>query len=847
MSLDSQACPRFIVDPREGTVVGPGGRVRLAPKVMEVLVALAEHPGRVVSREELLDTVWPGLVVTEHTLSRCIYQLRHELGKIGRESGQAEYDPIETLSKRGYRLLATIETVSAEDGQTPRGIYSELRRRRVLRAAALYAIAAWGITAAVTLLIEKSALVPPWLATPIAIVFVAGFPVLMVLAWVFELGPRGLQRTAPTTDKRLSTLGVAAGLLLLATAALAYLLYPKSTDTRAGFGRATASIAVLPFDNRSPDPENAYFADGIHDDLLMLLSRVGDLKVISRTSVERFRDSDQSIPQIGRMLDVGHVLEGAVQRVDDRVRINVQLIDAGADDHVWAEMYDRQLTVGDIFAIQSEIAGTIAEALQATLSLEEQERLRTAPTDNFSAYEKYLLGKQGMAHRTSASVAEAADFFRQAIALDPDFALAYVGLADSYALQVVYSGAPKDEMNMKAEATIGKALAIDNQLGEANASLGWLRQQKNDFEGAEAAYQRALQLNPSYTTTYHWYGNLLRRVGRSEEALAQHIRGVELDPVSAGMNLHVGNDLESLGRFDEALDQYRKTIEIEPSFSVAYATIADVYWFVYGELYQAVHWYRRGIALDPENPVTPAWFGRLYLDLQDEGKAEYWINRAVEIGPASLDANYSMALLHLYRGDEAQALRYATTVLEINPAWFSMALALLRNHDLLTGEFVRARARYEKNFPELLRETDPAVNNTNYRAAIDLAVVLQAMGDVEGADRLLNRSLAHVRTIPRLGIAGSGISDARILALQGRTRQALAALRQAIDQGWRNDWWYCQAHDPTLAPLRHEPAFEAMMEEIRADMAAQLQRSLTMNRNGEFDVLLNRGRTSLTR
>ena len=290
-----------------------------------------------------------------------------------------------------------------------------------------------------------------------------------------------------------------------------------------------------------------------------------------------------------------------------------------------------------------------------------------------------------------------------------------------------------------------------------------------------------------------------------------------------------------MGRFDEALAQHRKTIEIDPSFSVGYATIADIYWLVYGDLAQAVSWYRRGIALDPENPVTPAWLGRLYLDLQDEVTTEYWINRSMELAPESLDANYAMSLLQLHRGDKALALHFANRLMGPNPPRFSSILVILRNDNLEAGLYAEARELYEKSYPVLLNRIDPAVDKSNYRAAVDLALVYRAIGDDEGADRLLGRSLAITRTMPRLGIAGYGISDVRIHALQAQKEQALAALARAINQGWRNNWWYCLDQDPTLESIRHEPRFLAMMADVEADIAAQLQRVREMEANGELE------------
>lgn len=750
MGSERQALPALTMDPREGTVAGPSGRVRLEPKVMEVLSVLAKYPGQVVSRDELLNAVWPGMVVTEHTLSRCIYQLRHQLGEIGAQPGQADFNPIETLPKRGYRLLEPVAEVRSED--------------------------------------------------------------------------LSVEHPQPWHSKRSRAIGAAIGVCVVAAAGLLFLLYSQVIDRTTAIDGSTATIAVLPFENRSPDPENAYFADGIHDDLLMLLSKLRDMKVVSRTSVETFRDTEQAIPEIGRSLGVEHVLEGAVQRVGNNVRINVQLIAAATDEHVWAEAYDRQLTATNIFTIQSEVAKAIADALHATLSPEEQERLEIVPTDSLPAYEAYLLGKQRMARRTSIALTEAIEFFQQSIALDPQFALAYVGLADSYSIQSIYSGAPLDEVSSRATAAIDKALAIDDRLGEAYTSLGWLRQLTRDFDGAEKAYRKALELQPNYATIHHRYGNLLRILGQPEAALAQHEKGLQLDPLSAIIHLNVARDLEGLGWFDQALARYGKIIEIDPAFPLAYASIADLHWAANGALDQAVLWYQRSMSQDPKNPVTSAWLGRLYLDLSDENEAASWINRAMKLGPESADANYAVALLHLHRRDEAQSLEHAEKVLAVNSLWVPSVLALLRNGDLAVGEFDRARARYEKHYPSLLSEDEPAVNNTNYRAAIDLALVLRQTGDHERADLLLARSLAFIHTIPRAGTLGYGALDASIYALKGRTNRALAALSQAIDQGWRSEWWYFLERDPNLASIRQEPEFQAMLAGIKKDMAAQLRR-----------------------
>ena len=256
------------------------------------------------------------------------------------------------------------------------------------------------------------------------------------------------------------------------------------------------------------------------------------MKVIARTSVEQFRDTKLTTKEIGEKLGVTKVLEGGVQRAGDRVRVTVQLVDAMTDTHLWAESYDRELTAANIFAIQSEVAAAIAGALQTALTPAEQARAKAVPTQNLQAWEAYQLGKQRMAKRTSADFADAEQFFREAIALDPKFALAYVGLADTLTLQIQYSGAPKESALSNAEKALAEALELDPNLAEAWASSGLIANQRSQYDRAESMFRRALELNPNYAPARHWYSVVLDTVGRLDEALAQIQRAAELDPLS---------------------------------------------------------------------------------------------------------------------------------------------------------------------------------------------------------------------------------------------------------------------------------------------------------------------------
>jgi TolB-like protein/Tfp pilus assembly protein PilF len=681
---------------------------------------------------------------------------------------------------------------------------------------------------------------PEWVMRVFTFLVILGFPLALIVAWTFELTPEGIKRETdvesdePTTKQTSRKLDFSIiGLLALAVVFMFVNNYVPIVDPPP----RERSIAVLLFDNLSGDVTTKPFTNGIHDDILTQLSKISVLKVIARNSVERL-DPALSISEIGTKLRVATVLEGGVQRSGDRVRINVQLIDCVNETNLWAETYDRELTAANIFSIQSEIAKNVADALRARLTPEEQGRLATVPTENLAAYEAYLLGKQRLARETATSSTEAVDYFQQAIELDPGFALAHAGLADSYIWQAYLGTLAPDEGLARAQAAADKALALDDQLGAAYNSLAGIKYEKRDHTGAEALYRRALELNPNYAMAYYVYGDLLRCcLGRPEEALALQRKAAELDPLSAAIINSIGSALSSLGRFDEALARYQRAIEVDPGFTQAYTSVGSYYANVLGQLDKAAIWYSKSVSLDPGDPRGTANLGSYFLDLGDPIKAEYWIERSLELGPESFWPNLAMQYLHLYLGDEATALDYA----RISDPYFSrdpFALTVLKDNALKAGRYPEARGFYEKSFPELVNEGDPKIDNeVRYVAAIDLALVLSKTGEQERADLLLDRSLQHIQALPRLGPAGYWIADVEIYALQGEKQKALSALRQAIDEGWRAMWWYYLKHDPNLESLHDEPEFQAMVAEIEADMAAQLARVREMERNGELEPI----------
>ncbi len=705
--------------------------------------------------------------------------------------------------------------------------------------------------------------IPDWAFRFVVIVLALGFPPTLIFSWAYEITPEGLKRekevvrdesithlTAKQLDKL--TIGVIAvalafiiidrfwldARLLESPATSADAVSERVPDSEADSGGPPNSIAVLPFANRSANPDDAYFVDGIHDDLLTQISKIGSLKTISRTSVMKYRDTTQSIPEIAGELGVATVLEGGVQRAGDQVRINVQLIDARTDDHLWSNIYDRQLTAANIFAIQSEIAGFIAEALRATLTARAQERIDRVPTRNLEALEAYFLGRQSMATRKLADLARAAEHFEAAVTRDPEFALAYVGLAETYLLQWAYSAVARQERFAQSRAAAERALQLDPDLGEAYASVGKRRDWEGDYEGAEAAFKMALQLSPNYAPAYQWYAEMLRQLnGRIDEALDVGRQALELDPKSAIIVNDYAEILEAAGRLQEALALYRRAVEIEPRFASGYTRIGSLYAIRLGRLDEALPEFQQGLSIE-QTWWTSNLVGLTYLQLGDPQQAEAWMDRTLAIAPETVVPDIAIAL-HVYRGDADAASALARKDIELEPEYIP-SLRLVRDHEIENGNLAAARDLFKTAYPELFDSNALNIGRHNREAAIDLAYALLQAGESVPAERLLDESLQVVASGgPYRSWEGFAVLEARIHALRGDRARALAALRQAVEQGWRWSAWYFLEHDPVLATLHAEPEFQAIKAVVEADMAEQLARVRESQASGDISLRTN--------
>ena len=541
-----------------------------------------------------------------------------------------------------------------------RNFFAELKRRNVYKVAVAYAVVGW-LIAQIATQIFPFLEIPNWIVRLVIVLIAIGFPIALVIAWAFEATPEGIKRTEvadampPTTGKKRHAWIYIAAIGAAISVALFFLgRYTMRTTIAPLSGPPAKSIAVLPFDNLSRDPDNAYFAEGVQDEILTRLAKVADLKVISRTSTQRFKSAPSDLREIAKQLGVANILEGSVQKANDQVRVNVQLINALTDAHLWAEIYDRKLT--DIFAAESDIAKTIAETLQAKLSGSEKTAMSKAPTSNPEAYELYLKGRFFWNKRTGADLRKGVDYFNQAIAKDPNYALAYCGLADSYLLLSAYgAAAPKDSVP-HAKAAVKRALELDDTLAEAHASSARILSGFDfDSQRAIAEFERALQLNPNYATAHHWFaaGPLLA-LARFDQSIAEAERSIELDPLSLINNADFGNDYYYARRYDEAIGQLRRTIEMEPHFYLAHYYLGLALQLK-GQMPEATAEYRKAVELD-DDPFVMALLGQAYARVGRRDEANKILEQLNQEAKTRYVSAYGVGLVFLGLGDKNHAM-----------------------------------------------------------------------------------------------------------------------------------------------------------------------------------------------
>ena len=720
--------------------------------------------------------------------------------------------------------------------------WSELRRRKVMRVATVYAVVAW-------IIIQVAAAtfggfgVPEWAFRFVVLMLIVGFPVAIILAWAFELTPSGIKTTRKARDVRHPghtspehnrkrtwfAIGFAATLptVIFGTLALIFYFQARSSKSEPSIGK---SIAVLPFENRSNRDEDRFFTDGVHEDLLTHIARIRDIKTISRTSVMMYRLIPKNSRTIGEELGVATLLEGGVQRSGDQVRINVKLINAKTDNHIWTNTYTRKMTAENVFAIQSEIAGAIANALKAVLTPQEKKRLEKRPTRSLAALEANFKASAVWEKRINERLQEAVGFLKEAIRLDPEYAMAHVRLAHAYLNQIYYSGLPVEEQSRKAELLIRRAIELDDQLGEAYVALGALKEKNGLIAEAEEAFKRGIELSPNSSIAYSSYGHLLHwSLSRFDEAISMLEKALDLKPDDPGIEAQLAEALTGAGRFSEARAVLERLIEREPDFSQAYYVLGSLYRDAYNRYDSAVKTYLKAHALNPANPNIPAALIWTYQRVGDFDKAAYWSERALSLTSDENDRIFFEGWHLEMSGNREEALeRYRKT--DITVDHYKYALYRMGEADLIAGRYDEALARYSDTFPEMF-EPEPIINAWSFEHGLVVVSLLNASGKDARARTLLAALHTSMKGMARMGHTGYNYRDSILYDLQGNRQQALTALQEFIDVGGAS---IHAIESFQFIPMHDDPEYQRLMEKMRDELARQRANIDRMEASGEL-------------
>jgi TolB-like protein/DNA-binding winged helix-turn-helix (wHTH) protein/Flp pilus assembly protein TadD len=610
---DSNARPRqlrfsvFEVDLRTGELRKQGLKVKLQSQPFQILALLLERPGELVTREEIREKLWPEdtFIDFEHSVNSSIKRLREALGD---DAAAPRF--IETLARQGYRFIAPVE---------PHHPLTPSSERRGANADSPPASGGGQGVVAVGA-IHESPLRRHWVAA------VAGGLAVAVVAVLFALNTAGLR------DRLLTAVGASVS------------------------GRTAPrieSIAVLPLENLSGDPQQEYFADGMTEELITNLGKISALRVISRTSVMQYKGTKKPLPQIARELSVDAIVEGTVQRSGDRVRITANLLHAPTDRHLWAETYERDLR--DVLSLQGEVARAIADEIKVKVLSQEQARLASVRQANPEAQDAYLRGRYHLNKRTRRDLRRAAAYFQEAIQKEPGYALAYASLADVYFLYGQYAVVPPRESLREARAAAQKALEIDPELGEARTVLAATKfYYEWDWAAAETEFRQALELSPSYAPGHQYYGEYLEQMGRHKEAIGEIERAQKCDPLSPILPAMEGWAFFAAHDYDRAIASLRKAIDMDPNFPRAHWYLGGVY-VQKGMWQEAMTEFQKATTLDPDDPDYLAWLGHAYAAVGKTREATAVLERLKSTASRRYVSPFEMAALctGLHRKDDA--------------------------------------------------------------------------------------------------------------------------------------------------------------------------------------------------
>ena len=591
----------FSLDTLKRRLLRDGEPISLTPKALDTLVALVENCGKTIEKDDLMKKVWPDSVVEENNLNQSITALRKSLGDSRHNSNY-----IATIPGIGYRFVADVKDVGdVKDAaiiETP----GEFDTRPLLE-------------------VPTTAVIP----TPTR-----------------TLEPAQVE--AKSTGNRINRLTVF--LVILIPVLLAIIGYVLFRQRQKDSPVQITSIAVLPLENLSLNPDEEYFADGVTDALIGDLAKITELRVISRTSSMQYKGTKKSLPQIASELNVDAVVEGTVQRDGERVRVRAQLIEAATDRHLWVETYDHD--VRNILNLQSQIAQAIAREVQIKMSPAEQARFIPRRPVHPKAFDDYLQGRYLYWNkRTEENVNKAIDYFQSAINHDPSYALAHSAIADCYNTlgSVQFGVFPPMEGRSRAAKAAEKALELDSTMAEAHGALGYVKHYNWEWNAADQEFKRALELNPSYASAHMAYASYLMSLGRVDESIAASNRARELDPLSLSLSVQRGFLLEDARRYPEAIDQLKNVIAMDPNHYQAHWMLGHTY-AANGQFDLAIATAEKAVALSQRAPGALGILGMIYGFAGKKDEATKILNELLELNKRRYVT--PAALVYVYIGLE---------------------------------------------------------------------------------------------------------------------------------------------------------------------------------------------------
>ncbi len=721
---------------------------------------------------------------------------------------------------------------------------AQLRQRQVFQVATIYAVSAWPLIQIADLAVPALGL-PDSVMTLLLQVFLVGFPISLIFAWLYNFTAKGIVRAKHDESNKSSpqvniktTLSVAGTLALAVVITLCIELYqegnvspkvavvaaPPIAKTQLSAGKKE-SIAILPFIPFSNDVEDEFFADGMVEELLNLLAKIPDLQVAARTSSFAYKGvSNKTIVEIGQELGVDTILEGSIRKNDttNEIRVTAQLIKVSTGEHLWSETYNREYR--DIFQIQDDIAKAVVDKMKVTLLGEMTTQQFVVETRNVDAMVAFGKGQKELAHRTAPSISKALQHFKDAIALDANYARAYVGVADASILLALYSNVPKQQAQNSAKVALDSALRLNPKLAAAHATQGLMLSDIDPLK-AEKSFKIAMEINPNYAMTYMWYGSLLQSRGDIDGAHKLFEQAYVLDPKSPVAAYNVAWSHYQSGAEKKAMDVFSQIIGNDPYYPGAYNLVGNIL-STRGRLDESISMYKRAIEVDPTNKGAIKGLLIANMDMGKIKQTEQWFEYANKLeSPFSQeDLNFMQARFYASQGKKSEAL-YLLKNSKLDGDMDSM-------NDYIAAE----AAFYQKNYAqaissfERLRNVNSSEDGYFYYLseglpAIHLAYAyLQVEKSVQAEDIIdgLTRFLAN-STTKKANDPAYYYNMALISALQNKKTETYQYMQGAIDAGWVRIW---QAEfEPVFSQINNEQQFTQMMGGIRARLATMRARA----------------------